>query len=419
MRILLLTQYFPPEIGAAQNRLSDLAKRLSSAGHEITVLTSMPNYPQGRIFDGYRGRVFLAERRESLRILRTWAYASKHRDFISRLLNYLSFALLAIWTGIRAGNEFDAVVVEVPALFLGVTGILLSRWYCAPMILNVSDLWPKSAVEMGILRNRLAIRVATALENYIYGSSHAIAGQTEGIVSEIRGRVSGVAVELITNGVDPSLFVGMEQTRSNLRMQFGFKDHFVIGYTGLHGLAYDLDSLLDVADRVQKSFPHVLFALFGDGPAKQQCCTQARSKNLINVRFFAPQPAASMPGVYSALDAAIIPLKKLNFFGGTLPSRLFECMAAKLPIILSVVEGEARRIVSRSDAGICVQPEDREAICNAVVQLATNPGLCQKMGESGSRYVCAHYDRREIALRFARLLPRSSGPVLAVEHFTR
>jgi len=414
MRILLVTQYFPPETGAAQNRLSDLAKRLASAGHEITVLTSMPNYPQGRIFEGYRGRLFLTENQDGLRILRTWAYVSQRRDFFARLLNYCSFALLAVWAGIRQADKPAAIVVESPPLFLGVTGVLLSRWYRSPMIFNVSDLWPKSAVAMGILHNRFLIRMASALENHIYRRAHAITGQTEGIVDDIRRRISSAPVELITNGVDPERFAHpVAGVREQLRSQYGFQDRFVVGYTGLHGLAYDLDSILRVAARMQDRAPQMLFAFFGDGPAKQRCRELAEAQHLTNVQFFAPQPAASMPGLLSALDAAIIPLKNSSFFRGTLPSRLFECMAARLPVILAVVDGEARRLLERSGGGICVPPEDVGAIADAAAQLAADPERCRQMGADGSLYVCSHYDRRQITLRFERLLPHS--PVIAIE----
>jgi glycosyltransferase involved in cell wall biosynthesis len=212
MRLLLLTQYFPPETGAAPNRLSDLARRLSSAGHDVTVLTSMPNYPKGRIFEGYRGRFFLEEKAGAIRILRAWAYVGPRRGFLPRLINYLSFAASAVWTGIRHGGAQEAVIVESPPLFLGVSGLLLSRRYSTPMIFNVSDLWPQSAVSMGILRNPILIAMATALERLIYRHSYAITAQTEGIVEEIRKHAAAVPVEFVPNGVDPDRF-----TRSSSR----------------------------------------------------------------------------------------------------------------------------------------------------------------------------------------------------------
>jgi glycosyltransferase involved in cell wall biosynthesis len=405
MRILLLTQYFPPETGAAQNRLSDLAHRLASAGHEITVLTSMPNYPRGRIFDAYRGRLFSTETKEQIRVVRTWCYVSQNRGFVSRLLNYCSFAALSLVAGLLSSGKQDVIVVESPPLFLGLAGVALSRWRRAKMILNVSDLWPQSAVSMGMLRNKTLIRIASAIENYLYRHSYAVTGQTEGIVHDIRSRTTDIPVELITNGVDPERYGNSLEERHYQRARFGFDHRFVVGFTGLHGLAYDFDGVLRSAEILQNEDPSILFAFFGDGPAKAMAQEVARNRSIKNVVFFPPHPAESMAGILSSLDAAIIPLKNSDFFRGTLPSRLFECVAAKLPIILSISPGEATHFVQQANCGICVPPEDSLAMVGAISQLASDSVLCRTLGENGRRYVCSRYDRREIAMRFLRLLP--------------
>ncbi len=264
--------------------------RLASFGHEVTVLTSLPNYPTGRIFDGYRGRIFQEEQQDGIRILRTWAYASQTRGFLRRLLNYFSFAFLATWFGIWRAGKQDVVVVESPPLFLGIAGVILSRLRRAPMMLNVSDLWPESAVAMGILRNRAIIRAATALEDYLYRNSCTITGQSQGIVRDIKARVPKIPVELITNGVDPDRFVLSAGKRDEMRRHFGFGERSVVGYTGLHGLAQDLDTVLESARRLAKSNPEILFAFFGDGPEKRRLQASAKQRDLENVRFF---PAAT------------------------------------------------------------------------------------------------------------------------------
>ena len=418
MRILLLTQYFPPETGAAQQRLSDLARRLALFGHEVTVLTSLPNYPTGRIFDGYRGRIFQEERQDGIRILRTWAYASTNRSFLRRLLNYFSFAFLATWLGIWWAEKQDVVVVESPPLFLGIAGIILSRLRRAPMMLNVSDLWPESAVAMGILRNRPIIRAATALENYLYRNSYAITGQSQGITRDIKARVPEIPVELITNGVDPEYCFLSADKREEMRSRLGFGERCVVGYTGLHGLAQDLDTVLDTARMLAKSNPEILFAFFGDGPEKRRLQASATERGLKNVLFFPPQPADTIPAILSALDVAVVPLKNLPLFRHVLPAKLFECMAAKLPIVLAV-DGEARCLLEQANGGIFVQPEDPIALADAVRKLSGDPSLRRELGENGSRYVFEHYDRREMARRFATLLPmKANDPALSAAKTT-
>ena len=384
MRILLLTQYFPPETGAAQNRLSDLARRLASAGHEITVLTSMPNYPQGRIFDAYRGRLFSTETDGRMRVLRTWCYVSQNRRFVSRLLNYCSFAALSLVADLLASGKQDVIVVESPPLFLGLTGVVLSRWRRAKMILNVSDLWPQSAVSMGMLRNKTLIQIASAIENYLYHCSYAVTGQTEGIVQHIRSRVPDVPVELITNGVDPRKFSNAAQQRMAVRAELGFAENFVVGYAGLHGLAQGLDTLLDAAEMLYSERQSMRFAFFGDGPEKHRMMEQARARELKNVLFFPPQSPERMPGILACLDVALVPLRNLPLFSGALPSKLFEGMASGVPIVLAAPAGEATRLVQQANCGICVPPEDSLAMAGAISQLASDSALCRTLGENGA-----------------------------------
>lgn len=404
-RVLLLTQYYPPETGACQNRLSEMAKQLVLAGYDVTVLTSVPNYPRGEIFESYRGRCWMEEPLEGVRVLRTWTYVSRHRGFYHRLLNYFSFALLAILLGIwRAGRQ-NAIVVESPPLFLGISGVLLGWWKRAPMIFNVSDLWPESAISMGVLHNRALIRVAEDLEDFLYKHSYVVTGQTQGIVENIRRRLPRVPVELITNGISPERFVSTESGRAAARARFDFGDRFVVGYTGLHGLAQGLETLLDAAERLSNE-TGILFAFIGDGPEKERLTVLAAQHHLENVRFFPPEPVGNMPAVFSALDAAVVPLKDLPLFRAALPAKLFECMAAGLPVVLSVA-GEARSLVERANGGICVPPENATAIAEAIVHLARNRELASTLGHHGARYVRANYDRRAIAERFARLLPQA------------
>jgi glycosyltransferase involved in cell wall biosynthesis len=382
------------------------------------VLTSLPDYPTGRIFDGYRGHVFLEEQRDGIRVLRTWAYVSPSRSFLRRLFNYFSFAFLATWFGIWLAGKQDVIVVESPPLFLGIAGVILSRLRRAPMMLNVSDLWPESAVALGILRNRAIIRAASVLENYLYRNSYAITGQSQGIVRDIKARVPQIPVELITNGVDPDRFILSADKRDEMRRQFGFGERCVVGYAGLHGLAQDLDTLLEPAQRLAKSNPEILFAFFGDGPEKGRLQASAKERDLKNVCFFPPQPADTMPAILSALDIAVVPLKNLALFRDVLPAKLFECMAAKLPIVLAV-DGEARQLLERANGGIYVQPEDPAALADAVRKLSDDPSLRRDFGENGSRYVSEHYDRREMARRFAALLPmKANDPALSATKTT-
>src|SRR5262249_54238066 len=227
------------EVGAPQNRLSGLAQYLMKSGHSVTIITALPNYPKGEIFEEYRGHVMVEEQDENIRIIHTWIYATKHKDFIQRLMNYFSFVFSSLIVGMWKIGRQDVVIVESPPLFLGLSGLLLSWFKGAKLVSNISDLWPESAVAMGVLRNKALIAFAEWLEAFLYRCSHLITGQTQGIVSNIQSRFPEKRISLITNGANVDLFIPGSQLKQGalLKKEFGLEDKFVIGYAGLHGLA--------------------------------------------------------------------------------------------------------------------------------------------------------------------------------------
>ena len=410
MRILLLSQFFPPEMGAPQNRLSYLTRHLAASGHTVTVLTAMPNYPTGRIFRDYRGRLIAEERENGARIIRTWLYATKSRAFLARILCYCSFSMMSLLACLWKAGEQDVVIVESPPLPLGLTGFLIGKLKGARLVLNISDLWPESAVALGYLNNRRAIRFATWLEEFLYANADLITGQTQGIIDSIQLRCPEKPVKLIPNGVDLDLFVrssgGELMERDDLRSDFGLEGKFVVGYAGLMGLAQDLDTVLQSAQMLT-AFPEIVFVLVGEGPELSRLKSEVQSRNLGNVQFVPIQPANRMPRLLASFDAALVPLKRLPLFRAARPSKMFEAMGAGIPIICSV-DGEARRIVEDSAGGIYVEPQDASQMANAVLSLYLNPSKKASLGENGRRYVSMHFDRRVAAEEFENLLIANS-----------
>jgi glycosyltransferase involved in cell wall biosynthesis len=405
MRILLLTQYYPPETGAAQNRLSDLARRLANAGHVVTVLTALPNYSQGSIFEGYEKHFVIEDSLDGVRVVRTWLYTTKKKTFLRRMLNFCTFSALSLLVGAWKIRRQDLIIVESPPLFLGVSGLFLSWLKRAQLVLNISDLWPESAVALNVVQNRRLIRLATALEELLYRNSRLITGQTEGIVANIRARCADRLIAFIPNGVDLEKFVPDSrrvEVRELVRTELGFNDHFVVGYAGLHGLAQGLETVLESA-RLLSDFPEILIGLIGDGPERSRLRELAEKSGLTNVRFIPTQPASRMAEVLSALDVALAPLKRHPLFKGALPSKMFEAMGAGLPVIVSV-DGEARAIIEKARGGIYVEPESPRQMADAILQLYLDPALRHSLGENGRRYVGSHYSRSEAARKFEQLL---------------
>jgi glycosyltransferase involved in cell wall biosynthesis len=405
MRLLFLTQFYPPEVGATQNRVSDLAKRLVRAGHSVTVVTALPNYPEGRVFEGYRKRLWMEDASEGVRILRVWTYATNSVGVIRRLFSYLSYTLAATIMALLKGGDHELLYVESPPLFLGIAGILVSRCRKSRFLFNVTDLWPASAVALGILRNPAAIRFATWLEVFIYKHCNIITGQTEGIVDSIRAMDPGVPVTLVMNGVSPEAYVHGSAVRDQRRHDLGFSNSFVVGYAGRHGVAQGLDTVLRAAEIVSGQHD-IQFAFFGDGPEKDKLLQFSERNRLQNVRFFSPRPAADMPEILSCFDAAVVPLKKLDLFRGALPCKLFECMAAGVPVIVAI-EGEAKRLVEKANGGIPIVPEDPQAMADAITVLYANAELRNAMGLSGREYVLSRCSRQHAADMIEKLALRS------------
>lgn len=408
MKILFLTQYCPPEVGAPQNRIFELAKGLQRNGHHVTILTAMPNYPVGEVFEGYRGKILMEEELEGIRIVRTWIYTTPSKGFIARLMNYFSFTLTSVLLGLWKVGKHDIIFTESPPLFLGGSGYILSALLQAKYIFNVSDLWPESAVKLGVLKNEPLIKMSTMLEEFCYDKADLISGQTRGIVDNIASRGYDPAkIFLLTNGVDTALFSKANRDET-LREELGIAGKFALVYAGIHGLAQGLEVMVRAAERL-RDYPEIAIVFVGEGPEKEQLVKLAQELELTNVYFLPLQKKKDMPRLLASMDATIIPLKKLDLFKGALPSKMFEALACELPIVLAV-DGEARVLIEAAEAGIYVEPENVDEMSAAVLKLYQNPDLVKTLGANGRVYVEEHYSRRRILEKFeARLIALLKG----------
>jgi glycosyltransferase involved in cell wall biosynthesis len=405
MRILILTQYFPPEIGAAQNRLSGLATFLKEAGHTVTVLTAFPNYPKGTIYEGYKNRLVVTEIKDSVTIIRTWLYTKQDLQFVGRLIHYLSFSVLALIVSVFKVSRQDIVIAECPSLFTGIVGWLISKMKKAKFALNVSDLWTDSAVDLGMLRNSSLISVALRMEKFLYQHAHLITGQTQGIVDSIRARVSHTPAALITNGVDQDFFIKTEHSHAKKQRNGGMPSgKFIVGFAGLHGLMQDLETVMEAA-RLLREDEDIAFVFYGDGPKKEKLIRLSEEAQIQNVTFFPPQPAERMPEVFTSFDAMLIPLKDLPILRGAIPAKMLEAMAAAVPLLL-LAGGEAKNLVQQAECGIVVAPENPKLLAEAVRELYHNDAIRRRLGQNGRQYALEHYNRQRINKTFEDLLSR-------------
>jgi glycosyltransferase involved in cell wall biosynthesis len=395
MHLVIHTQYYPPEIGAPQKRLSELAQRMVQRGHAVTILTAMPNYPNGKIHSGFGG-LLCREMREGVNVIRTLIYPTQKPDFVRRLTNYFSFVLSSATFGSFLLERPDYLLVESPPLFLGLAGLWLSRLKRTRLIFNVSDLWPESAVRLGVLRSDgLAYRMSERLEAFCYRKAWLVTGQSESIIENIAERFPGRRTFHLSNGVDTQIFSPDRQARST-RSLLTSNGESIVMYAGLHGLAQGLDQVVDAAEalRAQSGFQ---FVMIGDGPVKKTLQEQTAQRNLTNLRFFDPLPAHEIPALLGAADIILVPLK--THIPGAVPSKLYEAMATGRPVVL-VASGEAAQIVRKYQAGIVVEPGDGAGLVQALRTLSEQPNLRKEMGENGRRAAEQHFDRTKIVARF-------------------
>jgi colanic acid biosynthesis glycosyl transferase WcaI len=398
--ILFVTPYFPPEVGAPQTRIASMASRLVGMGHQVTILTTVPNYPSGVVPPEYRHRARRREIYEGIHIIRVWSYIRPNQGVFRRILAQFSFGCLAGLLGARSVGHPDIIVVESPPLFDVVSGRLLSWMKCCPYIFTVADLWPEAAVQMGILQNRLLIWLAGRLERSAYRHAAAIWALTDGLRKILIQRgLPAKRVFVIPNGVDTTLF--RPQSKWAARQELGWGEQFIILFAGTIGLAQGLETVLDAAEKLQ-AHPDIQIILAGEGATKAGLQAEARRRGLKNITFLGLQPHEQIPLLIAGADVCLAPLRRLPLFEATLPVKMYEAMACGRAIILAA-EGESCRLASQeAGAAICVEPENPEALAQAILFLGGHPELTRQLGQHGRAYIETYLDRNLLAVTLER-----------------
>jgi colanic acid biosynthesis glycosyl transferase WcaI len=408
MRFLILTQYFPPEIGAPPVRLAAVAQGLHGLGYEVEVATAMPNYPMGRIFDGYRGTLYRLEDWEGITVHRVWAYPSVGVG-LQRLLNYGSFAATSLFALVRARRP-DYLFVESPPLLLGVPALLAATVWRVPVIFNVADLWPDWGRAIGAIKEGPALRAAERLERWIYRRSAYVNAASEGIraaLVEQKG-VPASKVLLLTNGADTELF-HPGPPEPDLARELGWEGKRVLLYAGTLGVAQGLTVALDAMQRLRERAPEILLAFIGDGSERKALEAAARERALVNVRFYDARPPAYIARLYRCAAAGFASLRDLPALAGARPSKILPAMASGKPVVYSG-PGEGARLIERARAGLVVRPEDPAALADAIARLAADPALAAELGASGRRFVEAELSWRAVLGRWIDELRKRRRP---------
>jgi len=386
MKLLIVSQYFPPEVGAPQARLAAMAQELLRAGHSVEVVTSLPNYPLGKIFPEYKGKAYRKDSYSGMRVHRVWSYASQGTG-IGRMFNYTSFAINSLFGIARSGRP-DCLFVEVPPLPLAVPTILAAKMWRVPVIVNVSDLWPDAALEMGVLREGVLAKTLRSLEWWIYRKADYVCAVTQAILKTLgdEKQVPREKLLFLANGVDTTLLTP-EAPDTGLARRMGLEGKKLIVYAGTHSLAHGLDVLLDAAERLRDD-SEFQFVFVGSGSAKRELVERAKSSRLSNVSFLDPVQPTEVARLYSIALCGIVSLRDIPILQCARPAKTLAIMACGKPVIF--VSGSQTSVVSDAGAGIVADCTDPNSIANAIRRLGSNPELSAQLGHNGRQYVEQH-----------------------------
>ncbi len=414
MRILLVSQYFPPETGAAPARALHFARALSRAGHEVRVLTGLPNHPAGTVHPPYASTRRVTERLEGIVVERVWLHATPRRTALTRLWNHLTFAWSALPVAL-AGGPTDVVIASVPPLFLGLSAWLAARRHRAPLVLDMRDDWPHAAIALGEMEPGLAASALESISRFLQHRAARVVVVTPGMrrALESRGLDSG-RIALITNGADTDLFTPAPARPPGAP--------FTVLYAGTHGLVHGMDALLDAAERL-RGRADIRFLLVGDGVAKPALQARAAAAGLAHVEFRPSLPPQELVALIHQADVCVATTRAHAFSGETIPVKLFDYLACGVPVVAGV-SGDAAAVVEASGGGIVVPPGDGAALAAALEALAADPARRAALAAAGPVLVEREYSRRALGARLARLVedchraargrgiaPRPHGPL--------
>lgn len=406
MKILFLSHYFPPEVNAPATRTYEHCRRWVELGHEVTVVSCVPHHPMGKAYPGYRNRLIHTEFKDGIKAVKVLTYITANEGFLKRTWNYVFYMLMAIAIAPFLPKA-DIVISTSPQFFNGLAGYFVSRIKRCPWLLEIRDLWPESILAVGAIKNPHIIRALEAIERFVYRKADHIVPVTYAFQRHICAHGgSAERITVIRNGVDLKFFEPKAKDAEFAR-QLGVEGKFVAAYVGTHGMAHGLDVLIDAAEQLRQR-DDIVILLAGDGAERARLVSEVERRGLKNIKLLGQLPKTEMPRLWSITDVSLVVLKKLDLFLTVIPSKIFESMAMKQPIILGVA-GESAELIQESGAGMVIEPENVAQLCEAILRLADSATLRHELGECGRRYVENNFDRTVLADRFERLLVETAS----------
>jgi glycosyltransferase involved in cell wall biosynthesis len=410
MKILYVSQYFPPEMGAPAARAAELSRHWAAAGHDVSVLTGFPNHPTGVVPTEYRSKLrqlVAHEQIDGVNVVRTWLLPFPNRRAYERMLNYSSFCASAASTGLFLTRP-DVVIATSPQLLVGLSGWWLARSKRVPFVFEVRDLWPESLAAVGMGEaNSLLHRSLARIAGFLYRHADRIVVVTPAFEDYLvkHWRVPREKISVIENGVETQLFAPEPSSgkAAVLRKELASDGKFVVSYIGTMGMAHGLETIITTASQLRDTNPEIIFLMLGEGAEKERIAALARDRGLNNLRFVDQQPREKIPAYICASDVCLVLLKKTDLFKTVIPTKMLEFMSCARPVILGV-DGQARAILEEARGGLVIEPENSDALADAIRYLATNREAARTLGKNGREYVVRKFSRPQTAERYIHVL---------------
>ena len=401
MKILFLTDNFPPEVNAPATRTYEHAQEWIKNGAEVTIITCAPNFPHGKIYDGYKNKLYQKTNMDGIEVIRVWSYVTANSGFVKRVLDYVSFAFMAFWIGLF--QKYDIIIATSPQFFTTWAGWGLSKIRRKPWIFELRDLWPESIKTVGAMKQGIAIDILEKIELALYRDATRVIAVTDAFKTNLIKRgIDAKKIDVITNGSNLDLFYPRIKNPELLK-RYGLENKFIIGYIGTHGLAHSLDFIVRSIAKIKD--PQIHFIFVGDGAMKNTVLTIAQELGIENATFLDPVSKDLVPEYLSLCDISLAPLKKEENFKTVIPSKIFEASAMQKPTLLGV-EGQAQEIIEYYNAGLCFEPENEKDFIEKVILLKENNSIYQNL-QSGCEKLAKAYNRKVLAKQMLSVLTAS------------
>ncbi|MBU2526470.1 MAG: glycosyltransferase family 4 protein [Bacteroidetes bacterium] len=408
MNILLIHQYFLEDSDSGGSRFNEMTRTWTEMGHEVTVLAGMINPTESVKYPEYKGKYFKHKQQGKVKVLRCHVSESYNKSFLGRFWGYLSFMFSALWGGLfKLKGKYDLILVTSPPLFVGVSAYLLSRLKRVPFVFEIRDLWPESAIDTGVVTNKMVIKMAYAFEAFIYKKAKLINVLTPAFREKLiqDKNVPAEKIIFIPNAADFSLLEKLPESfdATAFKKSLGLEGKFVITYVGAHGVANHLIQLLDAAELLRDT--DVVFQLIGSGMQKEMLVREAQKRRLDNVVFRPPVAKEEVFKYILASDMGTSVLKKVDTFKTIYSNKTFDYMSCKMPVLL-LIDGVSRQLVEEAGCGVYAEPENPTDIAEKVRHCLSIQAQLPEMGKKGYDYARQHFDREVLAKQYAASLEK-------------